>query len=143
MLRSLVQKYERTRTFAIWHDHSTLLGKGYVLITAKIVYDTAVFKSQNEIESEVSHATTIQREIEQPQLHILVVCSSSVEDQAALIRDRKECIQELSIPLQASNGVNITDELVFFYGDKAAQQVERGAQQVVHTSVAHVVAKHI
>ena len=71
----------------------------------------------------------IQAEIEQPQLHILALCSSSVEDQAALISDRRECIQELSINLQDSKGTLICDELVFFYGDKAAQQVERGTQQ--------------
>ena len=35
-LRDLICKLERTRTLAIWHDHSTLLGKGYVLITVKI-----------------------------------------------------------------------------------------------------------
>ena len=128
-LRVQLTKFERTRTLAFWHDHSTLLGKGYVLITAKILYDAAVFKTQHEIESEGVHSSNIQTEIEQPQLHVLVLCSSSVEDQAALIRDRKECMQELSISLETTNGIPITDELVFFYGDKAAQQVERGTQQ--------------
>ena len=51
-LRDLLRKTERTHTLAMWHDHSTLLGKGYVLITAKILYDTAVFKTQHEIDSE-------------------------------------------------------------------------------------------
>ena len=87
-LRELLRKIERTRTLAIWHDHSTLLGKGYVMVTAKILYDTAVFKTQHEIDSEGLHIANIQEEIEQPQLHMLVLCSSSVEDQAALIRDR-------------------------------------------------------
>ena len=107
-LRELLIKIERTRTLAIWHDHSTLLGRGYVLITAKVIYDTAVFKSQHEIESSQAHAHNIQSEIEQPQLHMLALCSSSVEDQAALIVDRKQCIQELSITLHATNGVPIT-----------------------------------
>lgn len=60
---------------------------------------------------------------------MLALCSSSVEDQVALIGDRNTCIQELRIPVQDSNGTEINDELVFFYGDRAAQQVERGTQQ--------------
>ena len=54
-LRVLLKKLERTRTLGIWHDHSTLLGVGYVLITVKIIYDTAVFKTQHEIEDEEEH----------------------------------------------------------------------------------------
>lgn len=49
-LWDVLRKLERTRTLAVWHDHSTLLGKGYVLITVKIVYDTIVFKTQSEVE---------------------------------------------------------------------------------------------
>ena len=40
-LRSTLKQCERTRHIAIWHDHSTILGKGYILLTAKILYDKA------------------------------------------------------------------------------------------------------
>ena len=75
--------------------------------------------------------------VEQPELHMLAVCSSTVE---ALIGDRNSCIRELSTPLYDSRGTMITDQLVFFYGDKAAQQVERGSQQggMGVTNVDHV-----
>ena len=127
-LRELLQKLERTRTLAIWHDHSTLLGKGYVMITAKIIYDKAVFKTRSELGAHVDSVQTI---TEQPQIHniMLAVCSSAVENQAALIGDRNSCISDLCIPLHDSRGTEVKDELVFFYGDKAAQQVERGTQQ--------------
>ena len=36
-LHELLIKIERTRTLAIRHNHSTLLGRGYVLITAKVI----------------------------------------------------------------------------------------------------------
>ena len=49
-LREFLRQFERTRTIGIWHDHSTLLGKGYVMITAKVMYDTAVFKTKQELE---------------------------------------------------------------------------------------------
>ena len=81
-LRELLQKLERTRTFAIWHNHSTLLGKGYVMITAKILYDTAVFKTQCEIGEPLTD--NVQAIVEQPELHML---ATAVEDQEALIED--------------------------------------------------------
>lgn len=70
---------------------------------------------------------------------MLVLCSSSVEDQAVLIGDRNACISELSIPLHDSRGTEIRDELVLFYGDKAAQQVERGrSKKVLFLWVSHM-----
>ena len=54
--------------------------------------------------------------------------SSSPTDQLALVGDRLECLQELSKPTVASNGVEIHDQLRFFCGDKPAQQFERGTQ---------------
>jgi hypothetical protein len=126
-LRELLRQFERTRTIGIWHDHSTLLGKGYVIVTAKVMYDTAVFKTKQELEG--ASLDSIQAYIEQPELHMLAVCSSAVEDQAALTGDRISCISDLSTPLYDSRGTEVTDKLVFFYGDKAAQQVERGTQQ--------------
>ena len=32
-LQTILKKYERARTIALWHDHSTILGRGYVLLT--------------------------------------------------------------------------------------------------------------
>lgn len=77
-----------------------------------------------------THFGSIKAYIQQPKLHMLVLCSS-VEDQAALIGDRNACISELLIPLHDSRGTEIRDELVLFYGDKAAQQVERGRSKKV------------
>lgn len=105
-LRDLICKLERTRTLAIWHDHSTLLGKGYVMITAKIIYDKAVFKTTTELEG--LHIDNVQAVVEQPELHMLVVCSSTVEHQAALIGDRNSCIRELSTPLYDSRGTEMS-----------------------------------
>ena len=54
--------------------------------------------------------------------------SSSPVDQLALISDRVECLQDLSISLTACNEKQIHDKLRFFCGDKPAQQFERGTQ---------------
>ena len=128
-LRAMVAELERTRTIGIWHDHATVLGQGYVLITAKVFYDPIVFKTQTEIEGTSQWTPNLQSVVEEPELHMLVVCSSSVDDQASLIKDRISCLKELPTMLHSTNGVEVKDKLLFFYGDKPAQQMERGTQQ--------------
>jgi len=35
-LRANLKSSERTRTIGIWHDHAAILGRGYILVTAKV-----------------------------------------------------------------------------------------------------------
>ncbi len=65
--------------------------------------------------------------------------SSSTEDQVGLITDRLTCIQTINSQLTCSNGVQVQDQLMFFYGDKPAAQFERGCQQGGGYHVLHVV----
>ena len=103
----------KTRTLGIWHDHSSILGRGYILITVSVT------------NPEHMQTKDIQAYIEEPEISIIAMSSSSIQDQAALIADRMECIQDMSTPL---SGVPITDKLKFFYGDKPEAQFERGTQ---------------
>ena len=121
-LRDTLKQYERTRHIAIWHDHSTILGRGYILLTAKILYDSAVFKRS------IPNAQSIQAYVEEPEISIIAMSSSTIHDQAALISDRVNCIQDMSVVLNTSKGIPINDRLAFFYGDKPAAQFERGTQ---------------
>ena len=59
---------------------------------------------------------------------MIAMSSSSINDQAALIADRISCVQDMSQKLLTENGIQITDQLMFFYGDKPAAQFERGTQ---------------
>ena len=70
--------------------------------------------------------------VEEPEISIIAISSSSIQDQAALIGDRAECIQELSAPLKTDNNIPIMDKLKLFYGDKPAAQFERGTQICGH-----------
>ena len=67
--------------------------------------------------------------IEEPEIHIIALLSSSLEDQAALISDRIECIKELTAQITSKTGITVTDKLFFFTGDKPAAQFECGTQQ--------------
>ena len=115
----------------MWHDHSTILGHGYVLITVRVLYDRAVFKTKSELQGHESYHN-LQSFIEEPEIHLLAMSSSCVEDQAALIQDRLNCIRELTTCVHTSKGIPITNRLVFFYGGKPAAQFERGTQQGGH-----------
>ena len=72
--------------------------------------------------------TSVQKKVEVPEIYMIAPSSSSPSDQFALVSDRLECLQELSVPLTACNGEHIYDRLRFFYGDKPAAQFERGTQ---------------
>ena len=91
------------------------------------VYGSAVFKRGDEIQQESE--TKVQAYIEEPEIHIIALLSSSLEDQAALISDRIECIKELTAQITSKTGITVTDKLFFFTGDKPAAQFERGTQQ--------------
>ena len=45
-LRNQLKESERTRTIGMWHDHSEILGRGYIFVTMKVFYDPAVFKKR-------------------------------------------------------------------------------------------------
>ncbi len=127
-LRSLVKKDQRTRTLGVWHDHDTLFGHGYILVTIQVFYDPAVFYTDSEIEEPIP-ARDIQTLVEFPEVHMLAICGSSHAEQAALIPDRASSLTDLHRVLTSSNGCPVTDVLKFFSGDHPAQSFDRGCQQ--------------
>ena len=127
-LYATIRKVQRTRTLVLWHDHGVLLGLGCILMTIHIAYDPAVFYTPQEYKERFGKPVEMQSIIERPELYILAAGSSSSEDQAALIRDRLDCLHDLPVPITATNGVCVEDKLTFFIGDHPAQQYERGTQ---------------
>jgi len=89
-MREKIAKSERTRHIAMWHDHSTILGRGYVLVTIKLLYDHAVFKSDDTINQSQKD---LQAYIEEPEIQIIALSSSSVDEQTTLIDDRLQCMK--------------------------------------------------
>ena len=37
-LRAKAKALQRNRHLVMWHDHGTILGKGYIFITVKVIY---------------------------------------------------------------------------------------------------------
>ena len=111
----------------------------YLGKTAKVFYDPIVFKTQTEIEGTSQWTPNLQSVVEEPELHMLVVCSSSVDDQASLIKNRISFLKELLTMLHSTNGAEVKDKLLFFYGDKPAQQMEMVHSREEGTNVGYVV----
>ena len=70
----------------------------------------------------------VQAEVEQHDVYLLTMGTSSIKDQASLVSDCIDCLQDLSLPLAASSETQVVDTLRFFTGDKPASQFERGTQ---------------
>ena len=88
------------------------------------------FFTDNEYQmNTLQHAICIQLEVEQPEMYMLSLSSSTVEYEAALVGDQVDCLGDLSTPLETEEGIKITDTLRFFTGDHPAAQFERGTKQ--------------
>ena len=125
-LKVRMKTLQRTRHLLLWHDHSSVLSRGYILVTLSVVFDEAVFDVT--LYDERKHGITFQEFIEQPELYLVCLSSSSIDDQAALVPDRLECLSSLSEDIKCSNGVYVHDVLRFFIGDHKAVAFEQGTQ---------------
>ena len=128
-LESSFKTLERTRNLVMWHYHSTSLSYGLLLITIKTAYDPAVFYTNEELKSTDHEKLSIQEIIEKPEIHIVGFSTSSHSSQANFIPDRLDCLTDLNEIIKTPTGIEITDTMRFFIGDKPAVQFERGTQQ--------------
>lgn len=92
-LKTMLKTAQRTRTLAFWHDHATILGHGYILITVHVIYDAAAFMQDR------SGSLNIQTAVEEPIIYLCALNSSSIGDQEGLISDRVECMSGLNDPV--------------------------------------------
>ena len=127
-LRQYVQKHLAIRYFALWHDHSTVCGCEYILVTCKEVYNSSIHYTNAEYEALTGQTLNIQAAVERPYIHILAAGSSSAADTIALAADRVDCLKQRNTALYTEEGTEITDVLRFFNGDKVAQWIEGGCQ---------------
>ncbi len=94
------------------------------------MYDPAVYLSTSEYERNNGRkcSRTVHEIVEEPELYMLSMSSSTLSDQLATISDRLDCLPDLKIPVYSSNNVPINDSLKFFIGNHPAQSFERGSQ---------------
>ena len=119
-LRACLTKFERNRKLWVWHDHSSLASHGILAVMVGVVYDSLVFKSESEI------GQSVQEYIEEGEIHMVALGSSTLADQVTLIPERLAELDSLTDEITSSSGIKIADTLQFFKGDKPAAQFEAG-----------------
>ena len=63
-------KIQRSRTLVCWHDHATILGTGYIMITINALYDTGVYMTEEEDRTKYGRlANNLQSIIERPDIY--------------------------------------------------------------------------
>ena len=113
------------RTLVCWHDYTTILGTGYIMITINALYDTGLYMTEEECRQKNGRLVhNLQSIIERRYVFLLAAGSSSVEDQETLVPDHTECWHDLGQSIITSNGIEIIDTLKFFKGDTPAKQME-------------------
>ena len=127
-LQTLLAKAQRQRCLVLWHDHATILSTGFLMITVHTLYDPAVFLTNSEYQQYTQSAVDVQTEVEKPEIYMLALGSSSIEDQAAVLPDRIDCLHDLAEPVVTTSGIRVYDTLRFFIGDHPAAQFEKGTQ---------------
>ena len=93
------------------------------MITIHTMYDPAVYVAEKR-----GVSPTTQSIIEQPEIYLFALNSTTIQDLAAIIQDRVECLHCLSEPILSREGIPVNDILRFFTGDHPAKQFERGTQ---------------
>ena len=124
-LRDIIKKVEWSRTLWMWHDHSTVLSYGLVLVMVGVTYDPLTFYTDEEVPNSFNRMS-LQEFIEQSEIHIPAHCSSISSDRAGLIPERVACLESLSVPIITENGITLKDRLAFFKGDKHSAWFEAG-----------------
>ena len=87
-----------------------------------VIYDPIVFFTDDEYTNQTGQSVSnLQEVIEEPLIYMIAPSSSSPDEQLALVPERCECLQQLSQPIISQSGIQVSDCLSFFCGDKPAQ----------------------
>ena len=133
-MKEKLKKYERSRHFVTWHDASVIANHGHILFNVHVMYDHAVFYTSDEYKELTGCNVNIQKEVEGPQLYIIVRCKSN-DEQLSYIETRIECLEELKTDLQLRSidekyeGILLNDSMRLFKGDGPAIAFEAGNQK--------------
>ena len=119
-----LRTFERTLHFKIWHDAATILGRGYILILAALMYDEAVHVTGNEYFREHGVRADVQELVERP--HLFARSADSIDDQLLYTNERNKDLAEMSKPVFSKEGITFHDIIRLFIGDHPACAFEAG-----------------
>ena len=86
-MRETLKKLQRTRHLMFWHDGSTVSNHGHLLMMVAVMYDPAVFYTDDEYKAKYGDNINVQATIEKPHFYLLARCPSS--DQQIMYSDTR------------------------------------------------------
>ena len=128
--RQLLSEIETCRNLQIWHDASSISNHGHIVMMVNILYDTAVYYTDEEYYELFNERKNIQMIIEKPELYIIGRCRAN-DEQIMYIKTRIQVIIGMQ-PIYTTDNVKIQDNLRYFHGDGPAAQFECGNQKMGH-----------
>ncbi|CAB4005601.1 Hypothetical predicted protein [Paramuricea clavata] len=131
-LRQKLIGIERTRHFKTWYNLSTVSNHSHLVFMVTLLYDPAVYYTNEEFKIKTKQEVNVQAKVEVPQVHIIARSSSADSEQLAYIETRKECLCKSTDPISTENGNEVIDVMRFFHGDSPARQYKSGQQKGGH-----------
>ena len=126
-LRNMLKATERTRLFAIWYDHATILGYSMLVFTFTCICTENVFRNNGPLMGRV-----LQNKVESPELYMIGYSKSNVEASELLAEYRRPDCVAMSIPVSASTGIEFNDRLRAFFGDQPTRTDEASHNRTGH-----------
>ena len=99
------------------------------MFTTQVLYDQAVFLTNEEYKVKTGKTLDIQTTVEEPAVTMIGVSCSSDTDQMCFITARTKSVSEYTVTIETSTGIVITDHLRFFSADTPAKQFEAGCKR--------------
>ena len=85
------------------------------MFTTQLLYDQAVFLTNEEYKVKTGKTLDIQTTVEEPAVTMIGVSCSSDADQMCFITARTKSVSEYTVTIETSTGIVITDHLRFFF----------------------------
>lgn len=127
-LASKLSTLSTTRNLLVWLDNSTVANHGFLACVVTCLYDPAVFLTNAEYKLKTGKNADVQREVEQPEPHIIARCGSSDSELLLYTESRLECVKELQQNIVLDE-TEYTDKLRFCHGDSPLRAFEAGQQK--------------
>ena len=105
------------RYLLTWIDHASILNKGHLVITIRVMYTPKIFFADDEMLVKTGIIHDVQEIVETPSLYIIGQTNDSLAEKLTYTEARLDDIKNLT-PLRV-DGKTITDKLRFFLGKKS------------------------
>ena len=104
------------RNFIIWGDHACVLNTGILIYTAKVLYSSETFYTDQEMKAQYGKDLDVQKLVEQPSIYIFASTSDSIADKLSYVESRNEDVELLKASLKTDDNHALIDRLRFFQG---------------------------